>query len=190
MYVPNEEKRLKLLFLIFEFETILMPKILFILLSLILFEVKAQSVLEIHNEINTTVWRKFQTAFETMDAEALNNLYAKEVLRVTPNGIDTEELFKKANIERFKANKADNIRIGLDFWLDSRKTNAHTSYEVGYYRIRLEGEDATQLVYGQFHIVLKKIDGKWKIVQDWDTDEINGQKITAADFEKGKPIRF
>ncbi len=45
-------------------------------------------------------------------------------------------------------------------------------------------------IYGQFHIVLKKIDGNWKITQDWDTDKINGKKLSEEDFDKQKPLQF
>ena len=39
----------------------------------------------LHEEIDRTVWRAFQNAFERMDGEALNSVYANEVLRVTPD---------------------------------------------------------------------------------------------------------
>ena len=45
-------------------------------------------------------------------------------------------------------------------------------------------------IYGQFHIVLKKEGDTWKITQDWDTSTINGNTITANDFEKQQPLRF
>ncbi|MGB3151587.1 MAG: hypothetical protein WBB27_13090, partial [Maribacter sp.] len=44
--------------------------------------------------------------------------------------------------------------------------------------------------YGQFHIVIQKIAGHWKIIQDWDTTIINGNKITEEDFQKQRPLEF
>ena len=146
---------------------------------------------EVQNVIDQEVWKPFQKAFENLDGEALNATYAEEVLRVTPNGIDTKNNFKTANLERFKQNKIDAISIALDFWFDSRHTNETTSYEVGFYRIRATTKEGkTSYNYGQFHIVLKKIDGVWKITQDWDTNKINGKTISAKDFEKQQPLRF
>lgn len=150
----------------------------------------AQQSAAVQKEIDNTLWKPFQKAFEALDGEALNVLYAKEVLRVTPSGIDTENAFKVANIERFKNNKADGVGIQLDFWLDSRHTNEHTSYEVGFYRIHFKTTTGVNTVYGQFHIVIKKIDGTWKITQDWDTDRIAGVPITAKDFDKNPPLQF
>ncbi|NER17583.1 DUF4440 domain-containing protein [Spongiivirga citrea] len=144
----------------------------------------------IQNEINDIVWKPFKQAFSKLDAAALNALYANEVLRVTPDGIDTEELFKTKNIKRFKESSSAGVSIVLDFWFDSRHTNKRYSYEVGFYRIAATLNGKTTYNYGQFHIVLQKINGQWKITQDWDTTTINGHTISKIDFGKQKPITF
>ena len=70
-------------------------------------------------------------------------------------------------------------------WFDDRKTNANTSYEVGFYRIiTTDSEGGSTSFYGQFHIILKKIGEQWKIVQDWDTDSIGGEPITSTDYAR------
>lgn len=164
--------------------------LIFITLA-ISFGANAQSVKLLQKEIDNTIWKPFQKAFENLDGEALNATYAKEVIRVTPNGIDTKNKFKAANLERFKQNRKDAISIALDFWFDSRHTNETTSYEVGFYRIGATTKAGeTSYNYGQFHIVLKKIDGVWKITQDWDTSIINDKAISAEDFAKQEPLKF
>lgn len=150
-----------------------------------------QTTAELQKEIDATVWKPFQHAFETLDGAALNATYAKDVLRVTPGGIDTEEAFKKGNLERFASRRAEGVSIALDFWFDSRFTNASTSYEVGVFRITTTAKDQSiNQAYGQFHIVIEKQNGAWKITQDWDTGTVNGKPIGVEDFEKGQPIRF
>lgn len=169
-------------------------RIFFFLITTILYlsPLNAQTSVEtIQAEINRTVWKPFQQAFETLDGDALNATYADQVLRVTPNGIDTKNNFKKSNLERFDQNEAAGESIHLDFWFDSRKTQEDTSYEVGFYRIGFTGSNGkTAYSYGQFHIVLQKINGQWKITQDWDTATLKGKPITAADFELQAPIKF
>ncbi|MEO0572471.1 MAG: hypothetical protein AAF039_12260 [Bacteroidota bacterium] len=151
----------------------------------------AQSTEELQNEIDKQVWKPFQMAFESLDGEALNAIYAEKVLRVTPEGIDTEGVFRTKNLKRFEQNKAEGISITLDFWFDRRNTNNTTSYEVGFYRIGFTSEEGkTDYVYGQFHIVLQKIEGLWKITQDWDTTTINGKAITSEDFDNNPVLRF
>ncbi|AXT60815.1 nuclear transport factor 2 family protein [Aquimarina sp. AD10] len=144
----------------------------------------------IQKEINNTVWKPFQKAFENLDGKALNATYATNVLRVTPEGIDTQNTFKKENLKRFAAIKEKQNSISLDFWFDDRKTNETTSYEIGFYRIEFVTGGKTEYSYGQFHIVLKKINNKWKITQDWDTTTIAGETITAAHYKKKEAIRF
>ncbi len=141
--------------------------------------------------IDRTVWKTFQNAFEQLDGEALNSVYADAVLRVTPEGLDTRGQFKQTNKTRFEENIAMGDRIALDFWFDSRHTNMTTSYDVGFYRIGVTSSSrTTTYFYGQFHIVLQKINGHWKIVQDWDTASIGGRPITAEDFGRRSPLRF
>ncbi|MFT5891155.1 MAG: ketosteroid isomerase-like protein [Dokdonia sp.] len=167
-------------------------KHLFLLLTLAFTSMTAQTDTEaIQKEIDQTAWKPFQKAFETLDGDALNATYANQVLRVTPQGIDTENAFKKGNAERFAANRKNEDKINLDFWFDSRKTNETTSYEVGFYRIGFTSKEGeTQYSYGQFHIVLEKINGQWKITQDWDTATIAGRPITAKEFEKKEVLKF
>ena len=141
-------------------------------------------------EIDSGLWKPFKAAFENLDAKALNSLYAERVLRVTPNGIDTESNFRALNLKRFAKNKTDKTSVQLDFWFDSRHTNADISYEVGFYKMQLTNEKGRNTVYGQFHIVLQRLKGAWKITQDWDTTTINGNTITASDFEKKPPVEF
>lgn len=167
-------------------------KHLFLFLIVAITPMAAQTATEaIQKEIDQTVWKPFQKAFETLDGDALNATYAAQVLRVTPQGIDTENAFKKGNTERFASNRANGDKINLDFWFDSRHTNETTSYEVGFYRIAFTSKEGdTQYSYGQFHIVLEKINGQWKITQDWDTTTIAGKPITAKEFDTKEALRF
>lgn len=162
--------------------------LLFVCISSLM--IAQEDIYSIQKEIDSTVWRPFKKAFEALNANDLNSLYAKDVLRVTPNGIDTKGLFKAKNIERFNTSKANGISIALDFWLDSRHTNEVTSYEVGFYRIAATNNGNTSYSYGQFHIVLQKYQGHWKITQDWDTTMINGIVIGKENFEKRQPQKF
>jgi ketosteroid isomerase-like protein len=160
-------------------------------LSFSFFGFAQNEIEEIQNVIDQEVWKPFKNAFETLDGEALNATYADEVLRVTPNGIDTKNSFKAKNLERFNQNRKDGLSISLDFWFDSRHTNQATSYEVGFYRIGFtDSNSKTSYSYGQFHIVIKSIDGHWKITQDWDTAQINGKIISKEDFIKKAPLIF
>lgn len=141
-------------------------------------------------EIDQQVWAPFVKAYETFDGPAFNALYADKVLRVTPDGIDTEDHFKTNNLTRFANRKNSNLTTELDFWFEHRQTIADTSYEVGYFRILSTDNIDTNTFYGQFHIVVEKIAGKWLITQDWDSDFVRGTKVSAADFDAQPPLVF
>ncbi|MDT0620738.1 hypothetical protein [Croceitalea vernalis] len=165
----------------------------FLTLCLFLFSIDGftqKDTAALQEEINQEVWNAFQNAFQTLDGEALNATYAETVLRVTPSGIDTQNSFKAKNLERFMGYEKEGVSITLDFWFDSRHTNTTASYEVGFYRIGFIKNNETTYSYGQFHIVIQKLNGQWKITQDWDTDTINGEKIGAQDFGKRAPLKF
>jgi len=167
-----------------------MKKVLFSVCASLLFAtgLLAQSEAEIQKEIDTQVWKPFHAAFEARDAQALNAIYADEVLRVTPAGVDTQGNFKRLNIENYS--KASDSKVALDFWFESRQSNEDTSYEVGIFKIGITNGSSTDYVYGQFHIVIKKIAGSWKITQDWDSEKINGRLITEKDFARKAPLKF
>ena len=163
-----------------------------LLLSLVTTVTIAESSIpDIHAEIDRSVWQVFQSAFEQLDGETLNSVYADDVLRVTPEGLDTAGRFKLANRSRFQGNRERGDRIELDFWFDSRHTSPTVSYDVGFYRVRTTSRPGEiNDFYGQFHIVLRNLNGRWKIVQDWDTGSIGGRPITAEDFNRQPPAEF
>ena len=149
----------------------------------------AQEPSQWQKEIDEQVWTQFDAAFERYDATALNALYAEEVLRVTPAGIDTESRFKLQNSESYAGHYGAGNKRDLQFWFESRHTNATTSYEVGMFKITTTTNGQASSFYGQFHIVIKKLNGTWKITQDWDTAEVNGKLLDADDFGR-KPAQF
>lgn len=136
-------------------------------------------------EIDQEVWLPFTQAYQNYDGKAFNALHSDDVLRVSPWGIRAGEDYKKSNLEGYRRNKAAGKKREIFFWLEHRQTTSDLSYEVGYYKVSITSDEGTQNHYARFHVLIRKIDGKWKIVQDWDTNSINGRKVTAEDFAKG-----
>ena len=129
-------------------------------------------------EIDQQVWTVFTEAWETNDSEAYNSIHSADVWRINPGRLLVGEEYRKRNVERMQGQKKDSI---IEFSFETRTSNGENAYEVGYYRITRK-TDGEQFV-GRFHVALKKIDGSWKITQDWDTDEINGEKLTAESLQ-------
>lgn len=146
---------------------------------------QAERNLAIEQEVNEQLWKPFKIAWEQRNAEAFNDLHTDDVLRVSKwGGVKIGSEYKDRITESYK--RTDNRKRTIDFWLEHRYYSGNTGYEVGYLKIVMqeEGKEA-RYSYSRFHVVLKKINGKWKISQDWDTNNINGVPVTAEDYEKG-----
>lgn len=157
---------------------------IFTLLLSISLSVFAQSAQE---EIDQQIWVPFTRAWEANDGEAYNAVHTDDVWRINPGRLLLGDQYKKRNTERMTGQKRDRI---IEFTFETRTANGDNAYEVGYYRITDRSEDQPRYFVGRFHVAIKKIDGVWKIAQDWDTDEINGEKITPESLEKRDFIHF
>lgn len=144
----------------------------------------------IEQEVNEQLWKPFKEAFESRDWKKFNDLHTDDVLRVSKwSGIRLGSEYKEANIRSFQKKEAPK-RI-IDFWFEHRIYGDNIGYEVGYYRIKSELPDKSiKMSYARFHIVMKRIDGKWKIAQDWDINNINGVTVTSEDFAKRTPLKL
>ena len=138
-------------------------------------------------EIDTQVWIPFTKAWEANDAKAYNAVHSEDIWRINPGRLLIGDEYKMANSKRMDGNS--NGRI-IEFSFETRIVNKDNAYEVGYYRVTTPPAEVGQSHVGRFHVALKKINGQWKITQDWDTGEINGEKITPESLENRDFIHF
>ncbi|WP_138434648.1 nuclear transport factor 2 family protein [Winogradskyella algicola] len=143
-------------------------------------------------DINTT-WEKFYTAFETLDYTLMAEIHSEDLVRVSGGkrilDYDTYINNYKAGFERDKA-AGQTSTISLRFF--ERINNDTNASERGIYKlVRNKGTDNEKAYYGQFHVLLKKSKGTWKITMDYDSseggtiDEDQYQEAFAIDdFEK------
>ncbi len=130
--------------------------------------------------IDQQVWSPFQKAYREGDAKLYNSLHTDDVLRITANGIRKGEEYK-SQIEQAFASPNRTAR-SIEFVFEHRLIEGNIAYEVGYYKVVFTQSEMVSV--GRFHVVLRKEDGRWRIAQDWDTDEVNGHQVTEADFER------
>ncbi|GJM31607.1 MAG: hypothetical protein DHS20C18_06080 [Saprospiraceae bacterium] len=152
-------------------------------------EVSAEQT-AIEQEVNQQLWKPFKVAWEARNWEAFNALHTDDVMRISKwSGIQLGDEYKESIKASYQ--KKDDRKKTIDFWLEHRIYRENMGYEVGYYRISSEepGKEIRNY-YARFHIVLKKVNGQWKIAQDWDTNNINGVPVTEEDFAKGKVLEY
>lgn len=141
----------------------------------------------LEKEIDETIWKLFKQSYEARDWEAFNALHTDDVLRVHDGGIQKGLEYKDAIKSYYEAE--DNRKTTIDFVMERRTYKGDIGYEVGFYRVIYEEEGKDdRMSYGRFHVVLKKIDGKWKIAQDWDSGTFNGRPIGPEDFDDNKKL--
>ncbi len=149
-----------------------------LLLSFSISHCQAQTAQE---TIDAQIWIPFTKAWETNDGEAYNAIHSDDVWRINPGRLLIGEEYRKRNLDRMTGQSSGK---SIEFSFETRIVNGENAYEVGYYRITAPSEEGNQYYVGRFHVALKKIEGVWKIVQDWDTDEINGEKVTPESLKK------
>lgn len=141
-------------------------------------------------EVNEQLWKKFKASWEARDYETFNALHTDDVLRVSKwGGIKVGQEYKERVKQSYQ--RTPNRKRVIDFWFEHRIYSEDIGYEVGYYRVTdAKPSEESTASYAQFHVVLRKVNGVWKIAQDWDQESILGEKITAEDFAKGTPEIF
>jgi len=145
--------------------------------------------LSIVEEINEQVWHPFKQAFESRNDSLFNSLHTDDMLRINELGLQLGEEYK-AKIRGWKKMTEGN-KITIDFSFEHRFYNGNLGYEVGYYRVVNWLSDGNQRAsYGRFHVVLIKIDGIWKISQDWDTERVGNIMISVEFFNSGTRLKF
>lgn len=143
----------------------------------------------IASEINEQVWKSFKASYETRDWQIFNDLHTDDIMRVSKWGIKLGAEYKESNVKSFQ-NKSRPKRT-IDFSFEHRIYDHNIGYEVGFYRIINElADNDINTTYARFHVLLKKVDGQWKIAQDWDTDEISNRAISAEDFEMAEQLKY
>jgi ketosteroid isomerase-like protein len=133
-------------------------------------------------EINEQVWKPFIKGLGNKDDETFRSVHSKDVVRVIRDNNDIfgyDKYFQKLP-DSIKAKRADwSSTIELRF--TQRIAAGDKAFETGYYKTtstnRTTGEVRKGI--GQFHVLLRKENGTWKIVMDADTSEGANEEVFA-----------
>ncbi len=136
----------------------------------------------IQKAIDEQVWLPFIKTYNTFDGEGFNALHTKNVLRAGPWGILQGEEYFANNLKNSARSKESGEQRSIAFRFEHRVVKGDVAYEVGYYKVASKRNGEVRTFFGRFDVVLRKVDGIWKLAQDWDVDNINGKKLTEADF--------
>lgn len=155
------------------------------LLSFGLSTVYAQSSIA---QVDSDVWYPFVKTFEAYDASGFMAIHTDDVIRVTRDGgrlLTKQEYARNVEESCKRAIEAGSKRT-IEFTFVDRVHGENSGYEVGYYRYTSTTEGQQHQSFGKFHVVLKKVDGVWKIAVDSDTS--NDGTLTEEDFQSGTAL--
>ncbi|MCE2996512.1 MAG: YybH family protein [Cyclobacteriaceae bacterium] len=140
-------------------------------------------------EINTQVWKPFIQHFSDHNAKAFLALHSKDVVR-SPRDAKTiwgYDEYLKNQLEGDAYEIKNNLKRTLELRFTERIAKGDNAIEVGIYKTVVTAPDGKQQFYfGRFHVVLKKINGTWKITVDTDYTENN--TIGEKDFLAAKSM--
>ena len=135
----------------------------------------AQSI-DVFKQINSDVWYRFYAAYDSLDYTISEAIHTSDVIRIPAN--QGEIIDYKSYMDGIKrsfeqaAEKGETRSIALRFF--ERLANDSIASERGIYRFTLnKGTTKERNYYGQFHVLLVKRGGKWKILMDYDSNENN-----------------
>ena len=157
-----------------------MKKILVAVFTCITCAIFAQDA---RQEINEQVWKPFIKAFNERDTKAFMEVHSKDLVRSSRDSkevLNWEQYFRQMaqGDERGKAAQAKRL---LELRFTERLASKDQAVEVGIYKTtNIRPDGIAKSFYGRFHVVLRKEEGKWKILVDTDSSE--GNSISEKDF--------
>lgn len=140
-------------------------------------------------DINRDIWTPFAEAYASNDAAKYLALHSKEFVRANGNSKSSHDLAGYgASVERsFAWTAEDGGRTSIEFRFFERFATATTASERGIFKYTYQPKTGSPNVgYGQFHVVLRKENGVWKILTDYDSNE--GGKIGAAEYQAAMAV--
>lgn len=139
--------------------------------------------------INKEVWLPFIETYTNLDAEGFMAIHTEDVIRIIRDdkNIRVGEEYAISQRESSKRSKANKATRNIQFSFIDRFAKGDIAVESGYYKVKWKSGDQEGISYGAFEVILKKVDGHWKIFIDSDTSQNN--TLTEADFQKGAVLK-
>lgn len=115
-------------------------------------------------EINAQIWVPFIQSYADGDGDLHASLYSKSIVRVNRGEVTTGDAYIERMRDYVNSLRARGGRA-IAFRFNERSTDGETAYETGVYR--LAGNNGTAH-YGQFEVIIRKENGRWKLTFDHD----------------------
>ncbi|MBT8375523.1 MAG: nuclear transport factor 2 family protein [Bacteroidia bacterium] len=150
-------------------------KPLFTLFIVFAFVLNVTSQTNQHLKDINVVWSEFYAAFEQLDHTKMTAIHHEDLIRISGGKrIRDYKSYMNSNRASFEALKAKNMSTKIELRFFERIANEKVSSERGIYKLtQSDGTSSPNHYYGQFHVIMEKIDGQWLITMDYDSNENN-----------------
>lgn len=125
-------------------------------------------------ELNRDIWAPFSDAYADGDPEAYLALHAADFIRVDGDRKRIRSLGEYAGAVRhsFAGWAEREEKVGISFRFSERIARPDIASERGVYELTIADNDGNvERLYGRFHVIARRIDGRWRIVVDYDSSE-------------------
>jgi ketosteroid isomerase-like protein len=149
-------------------------------------DLKAQGD-SLQKQINDQVWKPFIKSFNSGDEEGFKTVHSRDMIRVIQ---DDQQIF---GYEWYFQKSPDSVRVKWENWKKEielrflqRIAANGKAFEVGFFKTRSFNPSTgeTRTGYGKFYVLLRKEEGRWKILMDADAKEGTDESV----FEKARPM--
>jgi ketosteroid isomerase-like protein len=136
-------------------------------------------------ELNDDIWQPISDAYPSGDVERYLDVHAPDFTWVLAEQGIIEGLDEyRARIRQSFADLPAGITVYLAFRFTERLANTRTASERGVARMSGDGPRGPLPVrYSWFHTIARRVDGRWRLVVDYD-----GGIAEATDFEAAYPL--
>jgi ketosteroid isomerase-like protein len=141
-------------------------------------------------EINRQVWRTQMQGMREFDERKFMSVMSPDVMQVSYDRkvIRDRAAFEKQTADLYAKLRATRPQRGMEVRFTSRFASGNMAFETGFYKFTLVDKGVTKVFYGAVQSALRKENGIWKIVLDYDAESYGGQPVTAAMYEAAKPL--
>ena len=117
-----------------------------------------------------------------MSADVIQVSYDRKIIR-------NHEGFIKQAVETYKRITERKAKRNMEFRFLNRIASETMAFEDGFYKYELINEKSErQVFYGYFQVTLRKENGFWKVLVDYDAENYNGIPVTSTSFDAAKSM--
>ncbi|HYJ37487.1 MAG TPA: nuclear transport factor 2 family protein [Chitinophagaceae bacterium] len=141
----------------------------------------------LQKQINEQVWKPFIKSFNERDTDGFMAVHSKEMSRVNQDGksIYGYEKYYEENKTGNERGKQSGRKHSIELRFIQRIAGNNSAFEVGYYKTTsFQPNGEARSFYGKFHVLMRKENGRWKILMDADAND----KTDEAVFLTGKVL--